>query len=543
MKVSLVQFNPIIGDFDGNARRIIKHIQTEKKYKTDLIIFPELVLSGYPPKDLIYFNHAIKKNKTALLKIAKFCDSATVICGFVEKNKNPLGAPFYNSAAIISNKKVKKIYRKQLLPSYDVFDEKRYFEPGSEKVIFKVGGKKIAITICEDAWYFEKNLRRSYLKNPLKLLIGQDIDYVVNLSASPFYVGKPELREKIFSKAARYLGKPFFVCNQVGGNDELIFDGSSFIISNSGKILVHGKTFEEDVVRFDTEKPLFRKTPPRFSDGEQLFNALKLGLADYFRKSSISSACLGISGGIDSAVTAAIAAYALNNSSVIGVMLQSRYTSKISLEDSKTLASNLGIEFLSLSIEPFLELFENMWMLWFGKKESSLTKENIQSRLRMAILMAIANERGAALLNTSNKSEIACGYATLYGDSAGALSVIGDLTKKEVLEIAHFINRDREIIPKRILLRPPSAELKHNQKDEDVLPPYSILDEMVKLVIEKKCGPSELKKMGFQQKWINIFVKLHSKSEYKRYQLPPVLRVSTTCFGKGRLPIAAKGIF
>lgn len=543
MIIGLAQYNPKVGDFKGNRQRIFDFIRRMREAGADLVVFPELSLSGYPPKDLLEHDSFIDANHSSLLEIASHSSGISVICGFVDRNPSASGPSCYNSAAFIQSGKVERVYHKQLLPNYSVFDERRYFQPGNEACIVSVKSKKIGITVCEDAWNFPGFLQRTYLTQPLQGLVGQGLDCVINISASPFHVGKALERVHVFHEAAKFVGAPFVVVNQVGGNDELLFDGCSFAVTPAGKAVVKGKAFEEDSIVFDSKILHSEKEGPPVwptSQAECLHRALTMGLRDYVTKSGMNRVGLGLSGGIDSSVAAALAATALGPKSVIGVSLPTRFTSQASRDDARQLAKNLDIEFLEIPIDPLFERFEALWRERVGEIKISTTLENIQPRLRMTVLMALANERGLMILNTSNKSEIATGYATLYGDTAGGLSVLGDLLKRQVYELARYLNRNSEVIPKRIIDRAPTAELRAGQFDEETLPPYAVLDDLVAKAVEGRQGLNELKKLGYDKAHVDAFARLHAMSEYKRHQLPPVLRVSTRAFGVGRrMPMAA----
>lgn len=544
MKIGIAQLNPRVGDFSGNTRKILEMIEQARSQGHQLIAFPELALSGYPPRDLLDYPSFVDANLDALERIAKQTQEITVICGFIDRNMTKSGRPYFNSAAILQNGKAVASYHKQLLPYYDVFDESRYFEPGNKPCVFTIDSFTFAVTICEDLWNQSPFVDRLYDKNPLEALRKEKLDFLINISASPFSLGKPARRIELFHRAARELGTPVLFCNQVGGNDELLFDGCSFAVTPSGKLVVCGPAFEQALFGVDTSgfrSPTSAANHWPTSDGEILFNALQMGLRDYVCKCGAKAVCLGLSGGIDSSVVAAIAAKALGPKNVTGISLPTRYTSEPSIEDAGTLSERLGICFHLLPIEDHREFYETKWRGWFGKEPREVTLENLQPRIRMTLLMAYSNEGDHLLLNTSNKSEIATGFATLYGDSAGAISVLGDVTKGQVYEIAKFINREREVIPNRVLTRVPTAELKPGQTDQDVLPCYEILDRLVSQSIERLVNIEELAGHGFSKEDIEKFTLLHTRSEYKRYQLPPVLRVSERAFGMGRrIPIAAK---
>ena len=547
MRIGLAQINPKVGDFASNTRKILKYIDDAKRLDRELLVFPELSIPGYPPRDLLDYSSFIDANLKALEEVAKAARGITVICGFVERNASKTGRPFHNSAAILQEGRIAATYRKQLLPYYDVFEEERYFEPGHEACVVQVGASRVGVVVCEDFWNIDTFLKRPYATRPPEKLREARPDIVVNISASPFSLGKPDRRISLFQQGAAVVGAPIILCNQVGGNDELLFDGCSFALDAKGNPIAKGPAFEEALVVFETGGG--QVSPPTLpawpsSEPEWIALALKMGLRDYVLKCGASRVCLGLSGGIDSSVVAAIAVDALGKDAVAGVSLPTRYTSSPSIEDAEVLAKHLGIACRIIPIEGIFGAYESVCKAWFGHGSKSLTLENIQPRIRMTLLMAMANEEQRLLLNTSNKSEIAMGYSTLYGDSSGALSVLGDLTKRQVYALARWINRTGKIIPTRVLERPPTAELRENQTDQDTLPPYDILDDLVNQAIVEGKSPSQLTCASASSESIETFSRLYSASEYKRRQLPPVLRISDRAFGMGRrMPIAASTPF
>ena len=542
MKVGLAQFNPTVGAFSQNTARIIETIERAKSLGVNLLVFPELSIAGYPPRDFLDFPSFVQSNRESLDRILVRSLGITTIVGYVEENPSPTGRGLFNSAAVISDGRMLTSYRKQLLPHYDIFDEERFFEPGTLPSIFKLEKNRIGITICEDAWNFTPFLHRPYKFQPLTPLVGQ-VDLLLNLSASPFSLGKPSQRMDLFRLASGYVGSPVAFCNQVGGNDELIFDGGSFVMSRQGEVKASAPVFEEALLCFElegfAEKRSLEHSWP-FTAPEWIAKALCLGIRDYLAKCGAEAVCIGLSGGIDSAVCASLACHALGKENVIVVFLPSQFTSDASKEDVLLISRALGIELIEMSIDPFISLYEKELANLLGRAPRGHTNENIQARIRMSLLMALSNDRGSLLLNTSNKSEIATGYATLYGDSAGALSVLGDLTKKQVYEVAHYLNQGTPNIPQRVLERAPSAELKPDQTDQDTLPPYDVLDALVSLSTERRMGHKDFLREGYSPRWVDRFQKMHSASEFKRKQLPPVLRVSSKAFGMGRrMPIAS----
>jgi NAD+ synthase (glutamine-hydrolysing) len=540
VKIAIGQINPRVGDVSHNLKLILENIAKAKSSRCDLVLFPELSIVGYPPRDLIDYSHIVDENLKALEKIKLETEGITVVVGYVERNPSPNGKPFFNSAAVLEDKKLIKNYRKWLLPYYDIFEEERHFEPGNEIAVFKVKNKTVAVTICEDLWNEPGFLKRGYEKQPVEALKGQKLDLLLNLSASPFELGKTEVREKLFQWVSKKVNAPVVFCNQVGANDELIFDGTSFVISAEGK-KVEAKSFEVDWVTWDVEGKTSFQENADWNEAEWLTEALSLGIRDYVEKTPAQTVCLGLSGGIDSSVVAAIAVKALGPKRVFGFALPSRFNASQSLEDAEKLAANLGIPFKTLPIEPVFEAFKENLTSNLQRALKTLTLENIQPRIRMTLLMAIANESGHLLLNTSNKSEISAGYATQYGDTAGAIAVLGDLTKQQVYALARQLNSKKEIIPQRVITRAPSAELRENQTDQDTLPPYEVLDYIVREHVERFQPLSEIKGQGISFEVLQRVSKLNSTSEYKRRQLPPALRVTSKAFGVGRrIPVVGR---
>lgn len=540
MKVGISQINTRVGDVTHNLKLILENITKAKLSGCDLVLFPELSILGYPPRDLIEYSHIIDENLKALEKIKLETTGITVVVGYVERNPSTTGKPFFNSAAVLQDKKLIKNYRKWLLPYYDIFEEERHFESGNEVAVFKVKNRTVALTLCEDLWNEPGFLNRGYEKQPVEALKNQKLDLLLNLSASPFELGKPEIRESLFCLVSKKVNAPVVFCNQVGANDELIFDGTSFVISAEGN-QVQAKSFEVDLVTWDLEAQTSFTEKQIWNESEWLMEALSLGIRDYLEKTPAQTVCLGLSGGIDSSVAAALAVKALGPQRVFGFALPSRFNASQSLEDAQKLAANLGISFKSLPIEPIFETFKNSLMDNLGEKLKPLTLENIQPRIRMTLLMALANESGHLLLNTSNKSEITAGYATQYGDTAGAIAVLGDLSKRQVYALARQLNSKKEVIPERVITRAPSAELRENQTDQDTLPPYDVLDFIVREHIEKFVPLSEIKGAGVSSEVLQKVSKLNSVSEYKRRQLPPALRVTSKAFGLGRrIPVVGR---
>lgn len=540
MKVALAQINPIVGDLLGNARKITDHIKVAKAQRADLVVFPEMALLGYPPEDLLTLPAFVEGVEKALDSLAQVTQGIAAIVGCVRKNPLKKEKPLHNSAAILIDGKLIGFYDKILLPDYDVFSERRYFEPGKQATLFVIKGKKVAVTICEDIWQHSEVIDDTiYSRDIVVELAAQKPDMVINLSSSPFHIGRPSMRFAICEKAAATLQCPLLLCNQVGGNDSLIFDGYSCCINSAGKLVAHAQGFTEDLLLFDTAKPL-HQLHSAFDNAEILFSALVLGVRDYFFKTGFRKAILGLSGGIDSTLVAAIAAQALGKENVLALLLPSRYSSKESAEDAKELVQNLGIEWQEMSIEPLFKEFLSLLAPSFAGRAEDITEENLQSRIRGMILMAFSNKFGYLLLNTGNKSEMAMGYMTLYGDMCGALSVLGDVSKDRIFELCRLINRKEPLIPPRILSKPPSAELAFEQKDTDSLPPYPIVDIVLAQYVENHRSPQEIaEEQSIPLSLVTALVRRIHLNEYKRRQAPPVLRVTKKALTAGRrFPIA-----
>ena len=541
MRIALAQLNFHIGNFEYNVTKIISSISKAKSLGAELIVFPELSVCGYPPRDFLEFDDFIAKCENAVSQIAEHCQDIAAIVGVPSKNNSNTGKPLFNSACFIENKQVKKYIHKGLLPNYDVFDEYRYFEPSKEFEIVTYKDVRIALTICEDIWEEEiletesKTGRKLYKVSPMDELMKQNPTFAINISASPFNYNQDKIRKKLLKRITVKNNLPFIYLNQVGGQTELIFDGGSMVVSKDGSIKNQMKFFEEDLFIIDSENI---DGSPKFeiekSSINLIYDALVLGIKDYFQKLNFSKAVLGLSGGIDSALTLVLAVEALGKENVLAVLLPSKYSSDHSILDSLKLVQNLECKHKIIPIEDGVTSVENSLKELFANQQPGLAEENIQARMRAIILMAISNKFGYILLNTSNKSEAAVGYGTLYGDMCGGLSVIGDLFKTQVYELSNFINREKEIIPKNIITKAPSAELRPNQKDSDSLPDYDILDKILTLYIEEREGPQEIINMGFDATLVNRIFNLVNQSEYKRQQTPPILRVSKKAFGQGR---------
>lgn len=542
MKIALSQNNFHIGNFESNTKKIFAAIEQAKRSNADIVVFPELAVSGYPPRDFLEFRDFINRCDEVLNKIAEKTQDIAVIIGAPSKNSKTEGKDLFNSAIFIAEGEIKQRVHKSLLPTYDVFDEYRYFEPGRQHEIIHYKNKKIALTICEDLWDVEEN-ERMYLVRPMDELIKQEPDMMINIAASPFHSEQMKKRNMVLEKNCKMYNLPLLYVNHVGAQTELIFDGGSFVMNRKGEIVEELAYFDEDFVIFDTA--LIDEKPPvvLFNPSQitLIHDALVLGIKNYFSKLGFTKAILGLSGGIDSAVTLVLAERALGKENVKAILLPSQFSSEHSVKDAEDLAKNLGVSYDIIPIENTYYQMMDLLSSQFKNLPFDLAEENMQARIRGVILMAMSNKFGYILLNTSNKSEAAVGYGTLYGDMCGGLSVIGDVYKTQVFELARYMNKEREIIPENTIVKPPSAELRPDQKDSDSLPDYDILDEILQLYIEKRKGPSEIIAMGFEKKMVERILRLVNINEYKRHQTPPILRVSEKAFGMGRrIPIVAK---
>lgn len=550
MKIALAQINLHIGNINDNTTRIVFCIKKAQQFNADLVIFPELSVCGYPPLDLLDYKHFTSKCQDTVKKIAKICTDIAVIIGSPSLNPGKEGKSLFNSAFFLYEGKIQSIHHKTLLPDYDVFDEYRYFEPNSVFNIVEYKGKRIAITICEDLW-FDQNFedsslnKRLYTVSPMEKLAQQNPDFIVNISASPFSRTNIQKKKDVFINTSKKYGLPIFMVNQVGANTDLIFEGGSLVINDKGEIFDRICYFEEDFQIYELQEvlnaPAHGTVPAQTPGTEMIYRALVLGIKDFFAKSGFRKALLGISGGLDSSVTAVIAADALGNENVYSVFMPSGFSSPVSREDAGKLAANIGVSYDEIEIDNLIDSFSSSLAPLFKNLPEDTTEENIQARIRGTLLMAMANKFGLIMLNTSNKSESAVGYATLYGDTNGALSVLGDVYKTQVYELARYINRNEIIIPESTIKRAPSAELKENQKDTDSLPDYDLLDKILFRYIEQKKDVREIAKEGFDRKLVEKILHMVNSTEYKRYQSPPVLRISSKAFGKGRaMPLVAK---
>jgi NAD+ synthase (glutamine-hydrolysing) len=539
MRVGFAQINTTVGDITKNRDRILRAYETAISLGADLVLTPELALTGYPPQDLVFKSRFVPETLEALDQLHNAAGSVPLFVGYVDYNPEKIGKPFVNACAVLQKTQpVQKIF-KTLLPTYDVFDEARYFDPAPVQQPIELVGTKIGVTICEDIWTDEYLKRDLYRDDPVSVLVAKGARLIVNLSSSPYSVGKPALRRRMVAELATQFGIPFYYCNGVGGNDELIFDGNSFAIDGSGRTILQMPGFREEVqVAESSSAPVVVHD---FSPEQEIYETLVLGVRDYFSKCGFRTAVIGLSGGIDSAVTAAISVAALGNDNVVGVSMPSEYSSQGSLDDAAILAKNLGITRHVIPIKELFEVLKSQFKEIFAGRSEDTTEENMQSRLRGLILMSFSNKFGHLLLTTGNKSELAVGYCTIYGDMCGGLAVISDVPKTMVYRLAHWINRASEIIPRDSIEKPPSAELKLNQRDQDTLPAYDLLDRILKLYVEEHLSPEDILRRGFEPDTVRWIQRRVDMNEYKRRQAAPGLRVTSLAFGIGwRMPIAQR---
>jgi len=565
VKIGFAQINTVVGDFAGNARKIARAAEDLESRGAQIILTPELSLTGYPPQDLLFKSDFVPRNLAALDDLHARVGKAALLVGCVDVNPSGKGRPFFNAAAVLEkNRPVRKIF-KSLLPTYDVFDEARYFEPGPAPAPVEIGGHRLGVTICEDIWMPEYLPRGLYTCDPVHDLVTAGAAAILNLSSSPFQIGKPALRREMIRRQAGRHRVPFFYCNAVGGNDQLVFDGYSLAATADGAIWIQAPGFQEGTFVLDIgdmnhevefrghavggAKPKVTALTPWPSettaraDMADLRDALVLGLRDYMAKCGFRTAVLGLSGGIDSAVTACLAVQALGAANVSGVAMPSEFSSGHSVEDALQLAANLGMKCLEIPIAGSFDAFKEQMSGAFSGKPDDITEENMQARLRGLTLMSLSNKFGHLLLTTGNKSELAVGYCTLYGDMCGGLAVISDLPKTTVYKLAEFLNADarRELIPARTITKPPSAELRPDQTDQDTLPPYEVLDEILRLYVEENLGAEELVRRGFDEETVRWVLGRVDLNEYKREQAAPGLKVTGRAFGIGRrMPLAQR---
>ena len=524
-KVALAQLNATVGDIDGNTEKTIEYIKTAREKGADLVIFPELTITGYPPKDLLLKPSFIKANKEALERIIGETEGIVVIVGFVDA----IGENIYNAAALIQNRRLIGVQHKMHLPNYDVFDEKRYFKPATENLVFELDGLKLGINICEDIWVDN---------GPTEVQAELGADFVVNISDSPFYAGKSKVRRELITRRAKENRIAIVYVNLVGGQDDVVFDGRSYVFNKEGTLIAEGKQFEEDLVIADLDSAEI--IPAKEDELKEIYGALVLGIRDYVRKNGFEKAVIGLSGGIDSALTAALAVEALGAQNVVGVSMPSAISSQSSKADAERLAENLGMEYTIVPIVDTINAYAAMLSEEFKGTEPDVTEENIQARIRGNILMALSNKFGYLVLSTGNKSELAVGYCTLYGDMSGGLAVISDVPKTTVYKLARYINavKGKEIIPESIIIKEPSAELKEGQKDTDSLPPYEILDQILHAYIEGDRSKEEIIELGFDARVVSDVIWRVDHNEYKRQQAPVGIKITPKAFGSGRrMPI------
>lgn len=541
MNVALAQLNTTVGDLTGNEARILAAYRRGVEAGAEMVVCPELAITGYPPRDLLLKPHFVTQNVAVLERLAQATREVGLLVGFVGRTHGKPGRGLTNSVALLHHGRIAEVRTKMLLPTYDVFDEDRYFDPAEVNAPFTFKGRRMGVTICEDAWNDEDFWRdRRYRRNPVVELASAGAEMIFNVSASPWHVGKNRTREAMLASLAAKTNCPLLYCNLVGGNDELVFDGASMAFDGQGRLTAQGALFEEDFLLLDTDK-LQPVAPCPGGEDEFAYRALVLGLRDYLHKCGFQSALIGLSGGIDSALTAVMAVDALGAANVRGISLPSQFSSQGSLDDARQLAENLGIRYDVIPIQPaFASVKEQLLEVFSGRAEDT-TEENVQARLRGVILMAMSNKFGSLLLTTGNKSELAVGYCTLYGDMCGGLAVISDVPKTMVYRLAKWVNREREIIPTASITKPPSAELRPNQTDQDSLPPYDVLDAILEEYVVKCHAVAEIIAAGYDPAAVHRVVKLIDGAEYKRRQAAPGLKITTKAFGVGRrIPIAQR---
>src|SRR5579859_1815871 len=543
VKIALGQINPTVGDFSGNAAKIVAFAQRARAAGAGLILFPELSVCGYPPRDLVERPSFVAHNREALELIAQETQGIAAICGVVTPADSATGKSVMNSAALLMDGRIAFIQSKMLLPTYDVFDEVRNFAPAAKQELFSFCGNRMALTICEDAWN-DKHFwnKRLYTFDPVESLIHAGGNFVLNISASPFWIGKREFRRDLLASIARQHKVPVVLVNQVGGDDSLVFDGSSLVLNAQGEVIAQGRSFEEDLIYFDSKTLTGDMHEQIAGEEASVYSALVLGTRDYMHKCGFKKAIIGLSGGIDSALTAVIAAEAAGTENVIGVGMPGPYSSQGSIDDARALAENLGIRFELLSIVPAYEAYRQTLQPVFSGRKEDVTEENIQSRARGTMLMALSNKFGAIVLSTGNKSELGVGYCTLYGDMAGGLAVISDVPKTLVYRLSAYANSQGHAIPQATLEKPPSAELRPNQKDSDSLPPYEVLDAVLEDYVEDSHPAAQIAAdRGIDIETVRRVMRMVDRAEYKRQQAAPGLKITPKAFGYGRrFPIAAK---
>jgi len=542
MRIALAQINPTVGDIDGNIRKIRHYASRAEHLGAELVVFSELCITGYPPRDLLDQRTFIEKTRDAVLALAKQTKKVGLLVGYVERNPSPGQKPLLNAAALLAQGKIQAVRYKMLLPTYDVFDESRHFASAKDTspVIFR--GTRIGVTICEDMWHVPHVWPESpYRKDPVSRLARQKVDFFINLSSSPFHRGKTRDRFELVRHHALVHHRPFVFVNQVGGNDDVLFDGNSFVLDGDGRPIAQARSFDEDLKIVDLKKdgPVLWRDPTEISE---IRKALVMGLRDYVLKCGFKQVLLGLSGGIDSAVTAALAVEALGPDHVLGVLMPSEFSSRGSVNDARALANNLGIRTFQIPITPVFSAFKKSLKEAFSGKKEDVTEENLQARIRGTLLMALSNKFGSLLLTTGNKSELSMGYCTLYGDMNGGLAVISDVPKTLVYKVGRMLNENRAVIPEASFTKSPSAELRPNQTDQDALPPYEVLDAIIQAYIEEGKDLPEITQMGYPEELVRRTLNTIDRNEYKRRQAAPGLRISIKAFGIGRrFPIARRG--
>lgn len=542
MKIGIAQINPVVGDFAGNAAKIVARAEQARAGGCALVVFSELALSGYPPRDLLEKDDFVQAGLAALARLVDRIQGIGVVCGYVARNPAPEGKPLFNAAVLFENGRVLHRACKRLLPSYDVFDESRYFEPGTDNAVVDFRGRRLALTICEDVWNDKEIFSRPlYHSDPVAAMSAAGADLLVNVAASPFDLGKPAFRERMLAAAARKYRMPVVFANQVGGNDSLVFDGAGSAFDSEGRLVARAAEFAEDLVVFDTDALSGELRPRSASTTEAVYRALVCGTRDYVTKCGFSRAVIGLSGGIDSALVACIAADALGPANVHTVFMPSRYTARDNFLDTRSLAQNLGVGYQVIGIDEIFAAFARPLCPDFDPARPGITEQNIQARIRGTLLMGISNRDGFLVLSTGNKSELAVGYCTLYGDMNGGLAVISDVPKTLVYEICRYVNRGGDIIPGRIIVKAPSAELAPDQTDQDDLPPYDLLDRILEGYVERRRSVADLTAEGFDRDLVREVIRRVDRSEYKRRQAAPGIKVTAKAFGEGwRLPLAKR---
>ncbi|SDF16821.1 NAD+ synthase [Terriglobus roseus] len=551
MKIALAQLNPTVGDFKGNTARILDYAKRAGELGADLVVYPELAIPGYPPQDLLEDENFLANCQHSLDTIAKATAQPgmpAILCGTALASATNPGKHARNIAALCYDGKVQFIQQKMLLPFYDVFDEQRYFQPAESQSLIEFGGEVLAVTICEDAWN-DKDFwpERFYPNDPVERLLtstlnGRKASLLLNISASPYWEGKQQVRRSMIGAIAKRHSVPAAMSAQVGGNDSLLFDGASFVVNRDGETIAAAKSFQEDLLLFDTALAASPIVAPVVDDVEAAWKALAMGIRDYVRKCGFSKVLIGLSGGIDSAVVAALAVDAVGKENVMGIGMPSEYSSSGSVDDALALAKNLGIQCEIIAIRETFNAMDKALGPLFAETPFGLAEENMQARIRGTLLMSVSNKFGHLVLTTGNKSEMSVGYCTLYGDMVGALAVIGDVWKTKVYQLAHYANREREVIPQNTITKPPSAELRPDQKDTDSLPPYEILDPILQAYVERYESADEIvSSQGVDRERVEQVLRLVERSEYKRQQAAPVLKVTAKSFGTGRrFPLAAR---